>query len=105
MLKIVKPGCSVDPLIQFVAKEWMSHVVWTLGENERLRFGALRRLLPGNISARTLSSRLKDLETHGYVVRHEHVGAVLKVEYSLTKAGWTLHDWLKETEKKIPLPI
>jgi len=105
MLETDNPGCNVEPLVQFVAREWMSHVVWTLGEKERLRFGVLRRLMPGKISARTLSSRLKDLESRGFVARHEHAGALPKVEYSLTEAGLGLHAWLKETEKRVSLPI
>mgnify|MGYP003384710164 FL=1 len=91
-------GCLVDPLIQFLARQWLSHVVWALGEMGPTRFGALRRALPGPVSARTLSTRLKDLESHGFVARHVHAGAALKVEYSLTEAGRALHVRLKEKE-------
>ncbi|MBX9909432.1 MAG: helix-turn-helix transcriptional regulator [Beijerinckiaceae bacterium] len=91
-------GCLVDPLIQFLARQWLTHVVWALGELGPTRFGALRRALPGAVSARTLSTRLKDLESHGFVVRRVHDGAALKVEYSLTDAGRALHERLKDSE-------
>ena len=59
------PGCRVDELLKFLAREWMSHIVWTLGREEAIRFGALRRALPGDVSARVLSRRLKELEAWG----------------------------------------
>jgi DNA-binding HxlR family transcriptional regulator len=57
-----KTGCQLDELLKFLAQEWMTHIVWTLAREDTIRFGALRRALPGAISARVLSLRLKTLE-------------------------------------------
>jgi DNA-binding HxlR family transcriptional regulator len=51
-------GCGLDDFLNFLAQRWMSHIVWTLAQHPAIRFGALRRALPGEISARVLSSRL-----------------------------------------------
>lgn len=69
----------------------MSHIIWTLAREGTIRFGALRRALPGTISARVLSSRLKTLEAHGLVTRTDIGTLPLHVEYSLTPEGRNLH--------------
>lgn len=76
-----------EPLLKFFAQEWMAHVVAALSRHGTLRFGQLRRSLPGPISARVLSARLKALEAGGYVTRREIDGRVRQVEYALTDQG------------------
>jgi DNA-binding HxlR family transcriptional regulator len=80
-------GCTVDPFLKFLAREWTSHIVWTLGQKDTMRFGALRRALPGMVSARVLSARLKELESCGLVSRHDAGKRPLHVEYRLTEDG------------------
>ncbi len=63
-----------------------------------MRFGALRRALPGPISARVLSARLKELETNGFVVRRDIGALPLHVEYSLTEQGGRLDALLSRSE-------
>ncbi|MEP9368380.1 helix-turn-helix domain-containing protein [Xanthobacter sp. VNH20] len=91
-------GCQLDHLLKFLAQEWMSHIVWALGRNTTLRFGALRRALPGPISARVLSGRLKDLEANGFVIRRDIGALPLHVEYSLTEQGRRLDALLSRSE-------
>ena len=93
-----KTGCQLDTLLKFLAQEWMSHIIWTLAREGTIRFGALRRALPGAISARVLSSRLKTLEGHGLVSRTDAGTLPLHVEYSLTPAGQNLHLALRRNE-------
>ena len=80
-------GCAADPLMKLLAKEWTTHVIWALRTNGTSRFGVLRRSLPGNVSARVLSARLKELESAGIVERRELGDKLLHVEYSLSQAG------------------
>jgi DNA-binding HxlR family transcriptional regulator len=80
-------GCRVDATLKFLAREWTSHILWMLAREPAMRFGALRRALPGAISARVLSARLKELEAHGLVSRHDAGSKPLHVEYRLTAAG------------------
>lgn len=94
--------CLVDPLLKFLAQEWMSHVIFTLGRHGTLRFGALRRLMPTGVSARVLSARLKALEATGHVERHDRSTRVLHVEYSLTKNGQFIHRALSQSERLLP---
>ena len=92
-------GCRVDDLLQLLAREWMSHIVWTLARTDAIRFGALRRALPGAISARVLSRRLKELESHGFVTRHDAGTLPLHVEYRLTADGRQLDAALRRNEE------
>lgn len=91
-------GCSVDYFLKFLAREWMGHIVWTLAREKSMRFGALRRALPGAISARVLSSRLKELESYGLVSRRDTGKLPLHVEYALTADGRVLHTALRRSE-------
>jgi DNA-binding HxlR family transcriptional regulator len=50
-------------------------------------FGALRRALPGAVSARVLSARLKELEAADLVSRHDAGRLPQHVEYLLTEDG------------------
>ena len=91
-------GCSVDHFLKFLAREWMSHIVWTLARADAMRFGALRRALPGTVSARVLSRRLKELESYGLVSRHDAGKLPLHVEYRLTADGRRLDAALRRSE-------
>lgn len=90
--------CRVEPLLKFLAQEWMSHIIWILGQNNALRFAELRRALPGSISARVLSARLKSLESKGFVIRCDLSENVRHVEYSLTGEGQALDAELRRSE-------
>jgi DNA-binding HxlR family transcriptional regulator len=92
-------GCQVDRFVKFLAREWMSHILWQLARNGTMRFGALRRALPGAVSARTLSRRLKELESYGLVSRHDAGTLPLQVEYRLTKDGRRLDAALRRGER------
>ena len=89
--------CRLDSFLSFLAQRWMSHIVWT-ASHETIRFGALRRALPGAISPRVLSARLKALEEEGFVIRRDLGTIPLHVEYSLTAKGRMLHATLLRNE-------
>ena len=92
-------GCRVDDFLKFLAREWMSHIVRALAREGTMRFGALRRALPGAVSARVLSGRLKELESHGLVSRHDAGKMPLHVEYRLTADGRRLDAALRRSER------
>jgi DNA-binding HxlR family transcriptional regulator len=91
-------GCRVDDFLKVLAREWTTHIVWTLASKKSMRFGALRRALPGAVSARVLSIRLKELESYGLVSRHDAGKLPLHVEYRLTSDGRVLHTALRRSE-------
>lgn len=64
-------------------------ILYTLMEFEVVRFNEMKRYI-GDISYKTLSSTLKELEADGLVHREEYPQIPPKVEYSLTERGKTL---------------
>lgn len=95
-------NCPAEQFLKFFAQEWMSHIIAVLARDGTLRFGQLRRALPGAVSARVLSARLKGLEGAGYVVRRELDGRVRHVEYALTEAGQAIDRALAQAEVLVP---
>ncbi|WP_437286870.1 winged helix-turn-helix transcriptional regulator [Sorangium sp. So ce406] len=68
-----------------LAKPWNGLIIATLDEGP-LRFGEIGERLDA-ISDRMLSSRLKELEALGLVVRRVLPGPPVRVEYELTDTG------------------
>lgn len=68
-------------------------ILYCLMEFEPVRFGALRRYIK-NISDKTLSANLKELEADGLIVRKEYPQIPPKVEYSLSARGRSLMEVL-----------
>lgn len=64
-------------------------VLYTLMEFGVVRFNEMKRYI-GNISYKTLSTTLKELEADQLVHREEYPQIPLKVEYSLTERGRSL---------------
>ncbi len=95
-------NCPAEQFLKFFAQEWMSHIIAVLARDGTLRFGQLRRALPGAISARVLSARLKELELAGYVIRRELDGRVRHVEYELTTDGHAIDRALADAESLVP---
>ncbi len=91
-------GCPLDLVLQFLAQRWLAHIVWTLGRNGEMRFGQLQRVLPGAVSARLLSLRLKQLEALGFVSRRDEGTAVPATHYALTDEGHGFNTMLHQIE-------
>jgi DNA-binding HxlR family transcriptional regulator len=91
-------GCPLDPVLSLLAQKWLVHIVWLLGHNESLRFAELRRQLPGDISAKVLSARLKQLETLDMIARDDKGTSQPHVEYRLTSYGRSIDVLLESIE-------
>lgn len=70
-------------------------ILYCLMEFEIVRFNELRRYLK-NITDKTLSNNLKELEFDGLVIRKEYPQIPPKVEYSLSDRGKSLMDVLDQ---------
>ena len=67
--------------LSLISGKWKMIILYWLVEVSPIRFNELQRLL-GNITYKTLSSQLKELEADGLVDRHE---------YSLSEKGKSLY--------------
>lgn len=82
------PDCPMAACMAVLGGVWTPEVVWHLSEGPR-RFSELRRDLP-MISAKMLSTRLRDLEQRGVVNRAVMATSPPSVEYDLTDLGMEL---------------
>jgi DNA-binding HxlR family transcriptional regulator len=82
--KVKPPPCPITQCMAFMRGAWAPNVIWYLGGGPR-RFGELRVDIP--ISAKVLSTRLKELERRGIVDRQVVPTSPPAVEYSLTELG------------------
>ncbi|MEA3190025.1 MAG: hypothetical protein QOD77_607 [Thermoplasmata archaeon] len=78
---------ALNPLLQ----KWSIEVCFLLRMKEPRRFNELKENLPG-IGSRTLSIRLKELESLGIVARTVYPEVPVRVEYTLTPKGKRLGD-------------
>ena len=95
--------CSVAACAEIVGQKWTALLIHDLSEGPR-RFSELEHACPG-ISPRTLSERLRWLESEAIVVRRSYPESPPRVEYELTAKGEALlpivaemrrfgHEWL-----------
>jgi len=89
-------GCAPDPAIlagfhraiRAVGGKWKLEILFSL-MNGAMRFGALRRQLSG-ITQHMLTTKLRELERDGLVLRTAFAEKPLRVEYELTEAAYGL---------------
>ncbi len=77
--------CSVAACAEIIGAKWTALLVHDLSEGPR-RFTELEHSCPG-ISPRTLSERLRWLETEGAIERQSYPESPPRVEYALTEKG------------------
>ena len=70
-------------------------ILYCLMEFEVVRFNELRRYLK-NVSDKTLSNNLKELEKDRLIIRKEYPQIPPKVEYSLSDCGKSLMEVLDQ---------
>ena len=80
--------CSVAAAAEIIGAKWTAILVHDLSEGAR-RFSELEHSCAG-ISPRTLSERLRSLETEGLVDRRSYSESPPRVEYELTEKGRAL---------------
>jgi DNA-binding HxlR family transcriptional regulator len=83
---------SIADALHVIGGKWNLRIIVALKEGPK-RFNEMNRLIDG-ISAKVLSSELKDLELNGFVRRNVFTGTPVVVEYELTDYADTLGDVL-----------
>ena len=78
--------CPITKILNCISKKWTLLILRELHNNGTKRFNSLIREMK-NISPRTLSKRLKELEKLGLVSKKRFNEIPPRVEYSLTNKG------------------
>lgn len=78
-------GCPLETSLKLLAGAWTPQILWYL-RTEARRFGDLKRDLD-KISAKVLTTRLKELEKRGVITREVKPTSPPTVEYALTNLG------------------
>ncbi|MGI6153991.1 MAG: winged helix-turn-helix transcriptional regulator [Christensenellaceae bacterium] len=82
-------ACPVTALIQMLQGKWKSQVLYAMSLNDTLRFGELKKEVPG-ITNTMLTATLRELEADGLIHREQFNEIPPHVEYSLTEKGKNL---------------
>ncbi|MEP6962843.1 MAG: helix-turn-helix domain-containing protein [Acidobacteriota bacterium] len=82
-------NCPVEAAIDVMGGKWKPLILWWLHSKGALRFGELRKLMPG-VTEKMLTQHLREMERDGIVDRRVFAVVPPKVEYSLTEYGRTL---------------
>lgn len=92
-----RPGadhCGIAAAMSVIDGKWKVSILWELDQRPGLRFGEMRRLVPG-VSEKVLAAQLRELETDGIVHREVYDEVPPRVEYSLTPLGRELNGALE----------
>lgn len=84
---VTKDGnCPVTPLLLMLQGRWKSQIAYELCIHDTVRFGQLKRDLPG-ITNTMLTKSLREMEEDGLVKRVQYNEIPPHVEYSFTPMG------------------
>lgn len=84
-MPVVAPQCPVRDVLDRLGEKWATLLIMALAEQPR-RFSELRRAVP-DISKRSLTQALRNLEEDGIITRHVFPTKPPSVEYRLAPLG------------------
>ena len=84
---------SIADALYVIGGKWKLRIIVAMKEGNK-RFNELQRTIDG-ISAKVLSTELKDLELNGFIKRNVFTGPPVVVEYELTPYCETLNGVLQ----------
>ena len=100
-------NCHVTPLLEMLSGRWKSQLMYELCIYDSVRFGQLKKDLPG-ITNTMLTKSLRELEEDGLVNRIQFNEVPPHVEYSLSDMGkdlypvfYSIMNWGFKHEKEI----
>ncbi len=111
-VNLAQSTCPMDAVLRLLMGPWTTYILWLLHSQGPMRFGALRRAMPG-ISSKVLTERLRHLEAQQLINRDYKPTVPPEVTYSLTGRGASLKEvldglnvlaqsWAKEDAQKEP---
>lgn len=80
--------CPMSTSVKILNGKWKLSILWYISRRT-IRFNELQRKLP-NITQRTLTMQLRELERDGLIKRKAYAEVPPRVEYSLTELGETV---------------
>ena len=90
----VSNACPMELGINILSGKWKLRILWNLYIKKVVRCNELQRNL-GNITTKTLTEQLRELENKKMIKRTIYPEIPPKVEYSLTDIGNTIGPVLK----------
>ena len=105
---VTKDGnCPVTPLLVMLQGRWKSQLMYEMCLYDTVRFGQLKKDLPG-ITNTMLTKSLRELEEDGLIHREQFNEIPPHVEYSLTEMGrdllpvfYAIMNWGFKHEKEL----
>lgn len=79
----------VEATLSLISGKYKAVILYHLFQQTPLRFGELRRLMPGT-TQKMLTRQLRELEAEGLIHREVYAVVPPKTEYSITELGKTL---------------
>jgi DNA-binding HxlR family transcriptional regulator len=76
---------SLQETFNLLFQKWSLEILYTLMLKDAIGFGGIKKIL--GVNSRTLSDKLKMLQTNHYITRNVTTGPPLRVAYSLTPKG------------------
>ena len=90
---VYSQDCPTRTVLDIVADKWTSLLIVALVPGTK-RFQQLKREI-GGITQKMLTQTLRSLERNGLVERRAFATVPPRVEYTLTRLGHTLSEWLE----------
>lgn len=85
--------CPLHGILDTISKKWALMVIAVIGNSGSAGFNEMKRALC-NVSSKTLSNTLKDLEAQNLIERRVADTMPPTVHYYLTVSGWELRELL-----------
>ena len=87
-------ACPMDSILRLLMGPWTSYILWVLQTQGPMRFGSLKRKVPG-ISAKVLTERLRLLEEARVIFRDYKPTIPPQVTYGMAERGNELTEVFK----------
>ena len=99
------PACPVETTLMLISDRWKVLIIRDLLDGTK-RFGEIKKSVE-NISQKVLTANLRSMEDSGLLTRKVYPEVPPRVEYTLTKTGYSLKpildamvEWGTEYKKK-----
>ncbi len=90
----IKVSCEIEVTIQMIGGKCKPLILYYLTDEGTKRFSELQSYI-NQISQKTLTNQLRELEADGLITRKVYAEVPPKVEYSITEKGKSLYPILE----------